>query len=290
MRKQYNLNNENFGLFSLDQYFEKSLSQEAEHDLEGAHFFFSIKGKGSYESLIENHIVNADELSAGIDLVQKGNKGILHFPEKTHKKSLSLFVKKEYLLKALSLNSDTEQIHEFFEKKIKIQNLKSKKINAQSMMLINQILTNPYADDLEKLLLEAKIIELLYSELKDLFNKEKEKVILSKQDKEAIHQAKELLYENLENPLSIKDLAKEVGINEFKLKYGFEKIYKNTPYNFSLENRLNEAKRLLEQSEYNINEIALKVGYKYAQSFSNAFYKKFAIRPKELMKTRDYYY
>jgi len=53
---------------------------------------------------------------------------------------------------------------------------------------------------------------------------------------------------------------------------------------------MQKAKILLKESEYNINEIALLVGYSYAQNFSNAFLKRFGIRPKEIMKTRKYYY
>ena len=53
---------------------------------------------------------------------------------------------------------------------------------------------------------------------------------------------------------------------------------------------MQEAKKLLEQSEYDINEIALKTGYKYSYNFSNAFIKRFGIRPKDLMKNRKYYY
>ncbi len=51
-----------------------------------------------------------------------------------------------------------------------------------------------------------------------------------------------------------------------------------------------EAKRLLELSEYNINEIALKVGYRHSCNFTTAFLKRFGVRPKDVMKSRKYYY
>lgn len=53
---------------------------------------------------------------------------------------------------------------------------------------------------------------------------------------------------------------------------------------------MQEARALLETSDYNINEIASIVGYKQASSFSKAFLKKYNILPKEIMKKRSYYY
>jgi AraC-like DNA-binding protein len=289
----YNLNNENMHLVKLDQYYEDSFSEFKKHNLEGIHIFLSLKGKGEYKSMVSEHIACADTYTTNIDLISPGNEGVFYIPKNTHKQSLSLFIKKEYLLKVLSLNNSTENIYEFFERKLQIKNIKNKKLNSKSNLLAHDIFNRHQLGGLEVLTLEARILDLLYIELSEVLNVQEQKnkqIVLSNKDKESIHHAKNILDENLQNPPSIKELAKLVAINEFKLKYGFDKIFNNSPYNLSLENRLNEAKKLLESSELNINEIALEVGYKYPQSFSNAFYKKFGIRPKELMKSRKYYY
>jgi len=94
----------------------------------------------------------------------------------------------------------------------------------------------------------------------------------------------------MKNPPSIKKLARMVALNNSKLKKGFHKYFNDTPYNILLEYRLQEAKRLLQNSYLNVNEISEKVGYKYTANFSNAFYKRFGIRPKDIMKKREYYY
>ena len=57
-----------------------------------------------------------------------------------------------------------------------------------------------------------------------------------------------------------------------------------------LEHKMIHAKQLLETSEFSILEIANFVGYKYQQSFSNAFFQFFGLRPKDVMKSRNYYY
>ncbi|MCH9812652.1 MAG: hypothetical protein K0U47_01775 [Epsilonproteobacteria bacterium] len=46
---------------------------------------------------------------------------------------------------------------------------------------------------------------------------------------------------------------------------------------------------MLQDSYLNVNEISQQIGYKYTQNFSNAFYKRFGVRPKELMKSRNNY-
>ncbi len=88
----------------------------------------------------------------------------------------------------------------------------------------------------------------------------------------------------------MKELARIVAINDLKLKVGFHKFFNETPYSVSVEGRLQESKKLLDSSELNINEISELVGYKYASNFTQAFLKKFGVLPKDLMKSRKYYY
>ena len=103
-------------------------------------------------------------------------------------------------------------------------------------------------------------------------------------DRSAILKAKEILLNNLQNPPSIVGLAKMVHLSEVKLKRGFKQIYKTSPYQLLVSHKMNLAKNMLQSGEYNINEIALQVGYKFANNFTNAFYKEFKIRPKDILK------
>ena len=188
----------------------------------------------------------------------------------------------------------SEDIIEFFQSNKSAKRLSAKKTNFKTKTLAMEIFNSPYESTLDKLYLEAKSLELIYMEFSNFFY-EKENtqniIKLSNQDKEAIHHAKEILLQNLSNPPSIKELARMVAINELKLKVGFNKLFNQTPYSVSLEYRLQEAKKLLSQTnDYNISEIAKLVGYKYASNFTQAFYKRFGIPPKELMKNREYYY
>jgi len=214
--------------------------------------------------------------------------------ESKQRKFIDIAIHKEHLAQILPLNKESEKVFEFFESTTSAQDISYKKTKPKTATFAKDLLYNEYEGKLESLYLESRVLDLLYIEFKDIFQekslKAKELVKISRKDEEAIYYARDILSTHIENPPSIKELAKLVALNEFKLKYGFNKLFHQTPYNLSLEYRLQEAKRLLELSEYNINEISEKIGYKYVQSFSKAFHKRFGVRPKDIMKSRKYYY
>ncbi len=172
--------------------------------------------------------------------------------------------------------------------------IKQKKIYHQAALCANKIFNSSFENNLNELFIYGNILELLSYELQDLFSLEKnniKRVIkFSQYDMAALEKAKEILFSNLENAPNLSTLSKLVKLNEFKLKYGFKKFFKITPYHLLLEYRMEKAYSLLEKSEYNINEISSNIGYKQASNFTKAFYKKYNILPKDLMKNRTYYY
>lgn len=156
--------------------------------------------------------------------------------------------------------------------------------HVESFLSINQMLKNPN-NDLKSLFLQGKALQLLYNEL----NKSKQKVFLSAYDKDALMRAKNLLLEDLNTTYTISQIAKKVHLSEVKLKIGFKEFFGTTPYKLLKSQRLNKAKQLLYSGEYNINEVATMIGYKYASNFTLAFTKEFSINPKEILKSVKYY-
>ncbi len=70
--------------------------------------------------------------------------------------------------------------------------------------------------------------------------------------------AREMIDADPKRHLTITDLALQVGINTFKLKQGFKEIFNNTIHQYRLEVRLAIAKKLLEETDLTIEEIAYK--------------------------------
>ncbi len=276
----------------VNEHFIKNNSMYKKEKVDSLSFLINLKGSTSYKSYVDNFNGSSKENHTTLSLFNSF-EGSIETPE-NYRKFLALVIRKEYLSKILPLNHSTYKVFDFFETKRSGTDISYHKTRFKTQILANEIFSNKYNGNLEKIYQESKVLELLYIEFENIFSQKDSKsnniVKISKQDKEALYYARDILIKNIQNPPTIKELSQKVAINEFKLKYGFNKFFNQTPYNLSLEYRLYEAKNLLENSEFNINEISSKIGYKYVQSFSKAFVQKFGIRPKDIMKNRKYYY
>ena len=142
---------------------------------------------------------------------------------------------------------------------------------------------------------ESKVLEILCHEFSDIIDMNNnivssKKVIFDNFDIEALAQAKNILLNNMKNPPSIKELSKLVRLNEFKLKTGFKLKYNIAPYQLLAQHRMHTAKQLLENGDMNVSEVSEFVGYKFQNSFAIAFREFFGVRPKDLIKSRKYYF
>jgi len=149
-------------------------------------------------------------------------------------------------------------------------------------------------DSLSSIYKESKVLEIIYNEFKDILNAQKQSTVktlkLDEYDIQALCKAKEILINNIQNPPNITELSKLVKLNKFKFQHGFKKKFNITPYKLLEQARMEKAKYLLEYDDMNVNEISQAVGYKYQNNFSKIFKQYYKISPKELMKSRKYYY
>jgi len=278
--------NDDILLAKNDLYFQEKTTINFEFDEPVFHLNLSLDKNSSYNyiSNVYDYRFNIQNNYTNINYMNN-EKGNINIESNSKVKAITLEVKEKFVLTNL-LNENNEDSSKC---------LKSKKSNIHTQIAAQDIFNSPYNGKLNQVYLQSKVLEILFFEFKDInVLNEKQQTInnvsFSNYDIEALHHAKDLLIKNMQNPPSIVDLAKLVHINEFKLKLGFKKLFNLTPYNLLLEYRMQEAKVLLETSDLNINEIAQAIGYKYSQNFSNAFYKRFEVRPKDIMKTRKYYY
>jgi AraC-like DNA-binding protein len=188
----------------------------------------------------------------------------------------------------LKRNFQETLVEKYFYNKKNLQLLDFSLTSLESEFLLNDILNCKLIGELKNMYIQGKVFELLSLEISKL-EKDKNEITLDNYDKNAILKAKEILLDNLQNPPSIVTLAKMVHLSEVKLKKGFKQLYKTSPYQLLLTHKMHLAKNMLQSGEYNINEIAFKVGYKFANNFTNAFFKEFKIRPKDILKTKKYF-
>ncbi|MEM6402240.1 MAG: hypothetical protein AAF757_18755 [Cyanobacteria bacterium P01_D01_bin.116] len=105
-----------------------------------------------------------------------------------------------------------------------------------------EIINAPYQGIVQRVYLESKTLELLALQLAQFIETE-EKVTrvcnLKAGEIEKIHQAKEILINNITEPPTLLDLAEQVGIYHMKLKQGFRQLLSHSKYcKLNLKNNL----------------------------------------------------
>jgi AraC-like DNA-binding protein len=86
----------------------------------------------------------------------------------------------------------------------------------------------------------------------------------------------------MDAPPSLPELARHVGLNEFKLKTGFRTLFGTSVFAYLRAQRMELARRLLVQRGQSVTEVALRVGYANPSKFALAFRKHFGFPPSAL--------
>jgi AraC-like DNA-binding protein len=92
--------------------------------------------------------------------------------------------------------------------------------------------------------------------------------------------ARELL-ENVPwgQPISIKAVARDVGISPFHFIRQFEALFGLTPHQFRIQSRLDQAKLLLAKGRHSVTEVCMEVGFSSLGSFSDLFTRRIGSPP-----------
>ncbi|MBD2198071.1 MULTISPECIES: helix-turn-helix transcriptional regulator [Calothrix] len=148
---------------------------------------------------------------------------------------------------------------------------------------LEQIINCPFTGLTKKIYLESKCLELIALKVEQLINIEKsytKAIVLQRDDIARIHYAKEILTQNLDNPPSLLELARKVGLNDYKLKLGFRQVLGTTAFSYLQQQRMEKARQLLLESKMSVKQIARAVGYANQSRFAAAFRKQFGTNPK----------
>lgn len=163
--------------------------------------------------------------------------------------------------------------------------IRSGAATAAMQMAVQQILQCPFHGITQRIYLESKVWELLGL----LIEQEREPPDPSKphalhpDDIDRIHHAKDVLLQQLDNPPSLLELARQVGLNDCTLKRGFRQVFGTTAFGYLHEHRLEQARRLLEEQRLNVSEVAQTIGFASRSYFAAAFRKKFGVTPKQYL-------
>ena len=160
------------------------------------------------------------------------------------------------------------------------------KISNPISIVLNEIKRFDIKSSTKNLFLKAKVYELfshLYNRNRDL-NIEQCPFLTNEENFKKIKKAKEIIITNMTNPPSLVELSEKINLSLKKLKEGFKKIYGKPVYQFLIEHKMELAKKLLSENNFNVNEVSLKLGYSTASHFITAFKNKYGLTPRNFKK------
>jgi AraC-like DNA-binding protein len=103
-------------------------------------------------------------------------------------------------------------------------------------------------------------------------------------EREKIMEACQIIDQHTDQPLTIRELSRKVGINECYLKKGFKALTGKTVHDYQQSLRINKAKELLQQQGRSVTQVANTLGYSSISHFSTAFKRVTGMKPCELLK------
>lgn len=245
-------------------------------------FHFCLKGRANFLFNEGSYIFN----------VENENSILLYNPEKELPINLVLNSESQVLSILISIkkfhslfSNEADQILFLNNENTGNKLYKEKKIGPMIAVILNQMYQQSLNLTMHSLYLRGKVFELMSL----YFSKDKEMDIeqcpflADDNNIKKIKLAKEIIISKMIEPPTLIELAKEVDINLKKLKQGFKQVYGSSVFSFLLDYKMQVSKRLLSSRRYNVNEVALKVGYSTATHFINAFKKKFGTTPKKYL-------
>ncbi|WP_253272933.1 GlxA family transcriptional regulator [Halomonas sp. PR-M31] len=90
-----------------------------------------------------------------------------------------------------------------------------------------------------------------------------------------------LMESNIEEPLTTHELAAHLGVSRRQLERLFKKYLQTVPSRYYLNLRLQQARKLLRESDSAIGDIAFGTGFSSAAHFSTAYRNHFGMTPRE---------
>jgi YesN/AraC family two-component response regulator len=100
-----------------------------------------------------------------------------------------------------------------------------------------------------------------------------------------VRQAMAYLHEHYSEQISRDDLAHHLGMNGDYLTYCFRKEVGMTPIAYLNRYRVNQAKLLLAESDKNVTEVAMSVGFSDSGYFSRVFRRQVGVSPDAYRRT-----
>jgi len=212
-----------------------------------------------------------------------------YVPANERTRIVCLHCRPQYLSEVMGLNPADlpPALKRFFSQEQTLERLKMVP-NAKAMQAARQIaesrramapaLRAPYLESLS-----TQILIHVFSALARQRSARADASFLRARDLEKLSEARDYLARHFVSPPRISELARRVGVNQTKLKAGFRKLTGMSVYQYVISCRMQHAADLLASHDYDVAEVAFKVGYAHPTNFTHAFKHYHGTLPHTLM-------
>ena len=155
------------------------------------------------------------------------------------------------------------------------------RLNLQMLQLLNGLDQAGDNAAVERLLTEAKVLELLALQIGQLHLEENlvSGRKLTAMDIRKLHDVRDIILSDLSANFTLSSLSREVGLNVYKLKFGFKFLFGQPVFQYLKEARLRYAAKQISSDTKPISEIAYEAGFATPSHFSDAFKKFYGLSP-----------
>jgi AraC-like DNA-binding protein len=246
--------------------------------------YFCLKQQGMVAFNMEHCAVNLKDTDSYMVYFKDNEMNVL-FDLSVNSELICILISVEYFHSLFS--KDDNYLINFSKFNANKPIIEPKKITPSIKLILNQLITKNVNTKLRSIYIKGKVYELLsyYYSASENSDTESCPYISNEETVGKIKEAKQIIIDNMNNPPSLNELAKQVGLNIKKLKSDFKDFYGAPVFTFLLNYKMDLAKNLLIEHKYNVNEIAAKLGYSSSSHFIAAFKRKFGITPKKFSKT-----
>ena len=245
-------------------------------------FHFCLKGQGDFLFNAGNYVFNVkEEHSILLYNPQRDLPIDLKLQPKTWIIGVVISIKKFHSL----FSQDADHIHFLSPENSTKKYYDNGNINPSMAVVLSQILSSNIHESMKALYLKGKVYELLslYFNKNEDTDIEQCPFLIDEDNVRKIRLAKEIILKNMSEPPSLQELSEKIGLSLNKLKEGFKQLYGDTVFGYLLDHKMEEARRMLASTNYNVNEVGLRVGYSTSSHFIAAFKKKYGTTPKKYL-------
>ncbi|MEO5910284.1 MAG: AraC family transcriptional regulator [Pelobium sp.] len=279
------------GLIIYKAFFNQNMRLEFTLDeVHPVKFIYSLHGSLSHEFANEKIKHSIDEFRCAIVASERKNGHIIEFEKNIRHDVVSVEIDRELFgvkeqCELWAWNSELRKVLTDIEGKKQFYHVDNCGI------FYKNVLEN--VDEYKKLVLARKLnlqsitLEMFINQIVQFDDdrlKSEERTVLRIQELKRVEEAGNYIKQNISADLSVKNISRKTGLNPNKLQIGFKYLFSTTINDYITNIRLEQAKSLLQNNEFNVSAVVVAVGLESSSYFSKIFKKKYGITPKNYKK------